>query len=242
MTDRQAVVLILALMTIAAPVFGAGASDKLIHKSSTQLVPFQAGGTIQVSHSFGELWVEGWDRPEVEIALTKSPDELYGAKEQGATTLADNVKVAVNRRSDSDLEISTSVRHFSRWRHPFDEEADLMMEFRIRAPRNARLVIHHKDGTLVISNMLGDIEATGRTGDILVLLPEGGKYSIDAKSRVGTLSSDFGGEFHHVLWTSGLRLEAPAPAHRIRLRMAVGGIEIKSSPVEAQPPAGAALQ
>ena len=37
-------------------------------------------------------------------------------------------------------------------------------------------------------------------------------------------------------------LEAPAPAHRIRLRIAVGGIEIKGSPAEAQPPAGAVLQ
>ena len=117
-----------------------------------------------------------------------------------------------------------------------------MMEYRIRAPRNAKLVIHHKDGTVLISNMLGDIEATGRTGDIVVLLPESGKYSIDAKSQLGTLSSDFGGDFHHVLWSSEFRLDAPAPAHRIHLRMAVGSIEIKGSPAEALPPAGAALQ
>jgi hypothetical protein len=205
-------------------------------------VPFPAGGTIQVNHSFGELWVEGWDRPEVEITLTKSPDELYGAHDQGATRLTDNVKVTVNHRSDSELDISTSVSHFSRWRHPFSEEGDVMLEYRIRAPRNANLVIHHKDGDVLISNMLGDIEAAGRSGDLVVLLPEGGKYSIDAKSQLGTLTSDFDGDFHHGLWSSGLRLEAPAPAHRIRLRIAVGGIEIKGSPAEAQPPAGAVLQ
>ncbi len=242
MTDRRAAVPFLTFLTIAASAFGADTSHRLIHKSGTQQVPFQAGGTIRVNHSFGELWVEGWDRPEVEISLTKSPDELYGAKDEEATRLADNAKVTVNRRSDGELEISTSVAHFSRWLHPLREEGGLMMEYRIRAPRNTKLVIHHKDGTVLISNMLGDIEATGRSGDLVVLLPEGGKYSIDAKSRVGTLFSDFEGAFHHVLWGSGFRLETPAPAQRIRLRMAVGGIAIKGSPKEAQAPAGAGMQ
>ena len=159
MTNRQAAVPFLAFLAIAAPGFGADTSNQLIHKSTTQTVPFPAGGTIQVNHSFGELWVEGWDRPEVEITLTKSPDELYGAHDQGATRLTDNVKVTVNHRSDSELDISTSVSHFSRWRHPFSEEGDVMLEYRIRAPRNANLVIHHKDGDVLISNMLGDIEA-----------------------------------------------------------------------------------
>jgi hypothetical protein len=195
MIDRLAVVPFLAFLAMAAPAFGADTSNRLIHKSSTQLAPFQAGGTIRVNHSFGELWVEGWDRPEVEITLTKSPDELYGAKDEGATRLADNAKVTVNRRSEGELEISTSVAHFSRWLHPLSQAGDLMMEYRIRAPRNTKLVIHHKDGTVLISNMLGDIEATGRSGDLVVLLPEGGKYGIDAKSQLGTLSSDFDGAF-----------------------------------------------
>jgi len=242
MTNRRTAVPFLAFLAIAAPVFSADVGSRLTHKSSTQTVPFQAGGTIQLNHSFGELWVEGWDRPEVEITLTKSPDELYGANGQGATKLLDDVTVTVNRHSDSELEISTSVGHFSRWRHPFSEVGDLMMEFLVRAPRNAKLVVHHKDGTVLISNMLGDIDATGRSGDIVVLLPEGGKYAIDAKSQLGTLSSDFEGSLHHIFWSSEFRLEAPAPAHRIRLRMAVGGIEIKGSPAEAQPPAGAGMQ
>jgi hypothetical protein len=242
MRHKRAAAPFLAFLTIAAPVFCADMSDKLIHKSSTQLAPFQAGGTIHVNHSFGELWVEGWDRPEVEVTSTKSPDELYGAKDKEAGRLADNVRVAVNRRSDGELEISTSVGHFSRWRHPFSEEGDVMMEYLIRAPRNAKLVIHHKDGTVLISNMLGDIEASGRTGDIVVLLPESGKYSIDAKSQVGTLSSDFEGKFHHVLLSSGFQLDAPAPTHRIHLRMGAGGIEIKGSPAVAVPPAGTAVQ
>jgi hypothetical protein len=227
---------------IAAPAFGAE-SPKLIHISSTQNVPFQAGGTIRVEQSIGELWVEGWDRPEVEITTTKSPDELYGAKNEAeARKLADNVKISADRNSTGELVISTKVAHFRHWLHPTSMTGDVMMQYRIRVPRDAKLVIHHHDGEVQVSNMLADIEVTGRTGDIVVLLPEGGKYSIDAVSHLGTLSSDFEGNFHHGIWSSDFSLKAPAPAHRIYLREGIGGIEIKGSPAEAQPPAGAALQ
>jgi hypothetical protein len=66
-----------------------------------------------VNHSFGELSVEGWDRPEVELTVTKSPDELYGPKDQAeAAKFVENVHITAERRSDTDLEISTSVDPF----------------------------------------------------------------------------------------------------------------------------------
>jgi hypothetical protein len=243
MTNRRwAVFFITGALGMTAPVFGAE-STKQVHISSTQQVPFQAGGTIRVNHSFGELWIEGWDRPEVEITVTKSPDELYSAKDLAAATkLADNVKVTTGRRPNGELVISTSVAHFRRWLHPFSETGDLMMVYRIRMPRDAKLIVHHEDGEVLVSNMLSDIEATGRSGDIVVLLPESGKYAIDAVSHLGTLSCDFEGHFHHGIWSSDFSLKAPAPARRIYLREGVGGIEIKGSPAEAQAPAGAAMQ
>jgi hypothetical protein len=242
MTDRRlAVLFITGALGMTAPLFGADGT-KLVHISSTQQVPFQAGGTIRVNHSFGELWIEGWDRPEVEITVTKSPDELYSEKDRAAATkLADNVKITVDRSSNGELVISTTVTHFSRWLHPVSFTGDVMMQYRIRVPRDTKLIVHHKDGEVLVSNMLSDIEATGRSGDIIVLLPEGGKYAIDAVSHVGTLSSDFDGHAHHGIWSSEFSLKAPAPAHRIYLREGIGGIEIMSSPAEAQLPAGAGM-
>jgi hypothetical protein len=211
-------------------------STKLIHVTSTQQVPFSAGGTIHVDHSYGELSIEGWDRPEVELTVTKSPDGLYGAKDQAeATKLMEKVQVTAERRSDSELEIATSVTQFSRWRHPFGPLGGVMLEYRIRVPRNSKLVIHHDNGEVLVSSIDADIEATGHAGDIVVLLPETGKYSIDAKSKFGTLSCDFEGDYRHKMGGTQYTQTAPAPAHRIYLRMGRGGISIKGSPAEAQP-------
>ena len=227
-------------MAFGAPAFGAE-STRLAHIVSTQQVPFQSAGAIRVNHSFGELWVEGWDRPDVEITLTKSPDKLYSEKDQAkARRLADKVQVTTGRSPSGELVISTTVSHYQKWLHPAGFTGDAMIECRIRVPRDAKLVIHHKDGEVLVSDMMGDIEATGRSGDIVVLLPQNGKYTIDAVSHVGTLSSDFEGDFRHRVWSSGFHRADPAPAHRIYLREGLGGIAIKGSPAEAIPPAGAA--
>jgi hypothetical protein len=239
MTTRRLTFLLTAgTLCLAAPALAAD-STSLANIATTQQVPFQAGGTIYLNHSFGELLIQGWDRPDVEIEVTKTPDELYTAKDQAAANkLADNVKVTATRRSPGELVIATTVGHFSRWRHPFSETADLMMVYRIRVPRDSKLVIRHGDGDVLVSDMLSDIDATCHSGDIAVLLPENGQYAIDALSHVGTLSSDFEGNFHHGLWSSDFSSKAPAAAaHHVHLRTGFGGIEIKGQPVAALAPA-----
>jgi hypothetical protein len=243
MTGKQWAVVLVAAVGITAPLFGEGGNRKLIGITTTQQVPFQTGGVIHVNHSYGQLSVEGWDRPEVELTMTRTPNELYGAKDQAeAAKLAANVKVTVERKSDTEIEISTAVSHFSRWRHPFGPLGNVSMDYRIRVPRNSKLVIHHDNGEVLVSGVTADIEATGRAGDIVLLLPETGKYSIDAKTKFGTLTSDFDGDFRHGLASSEYTQTAAAPALRIFLRIGRGGIEIKSSPAQAQPPASAGLQ
>jgi hypothetical protein len=241
--NRQITLFVISAVITTAPLFGESGNKKLVQITSTQSVPFQPGGTIHVDRSFGEAWVEGWDRPEVELTVTKSPDELYGAKEQDrAGKAAENVKVTAERKSDSELEISTTVSHFSRWRHPFGPMGGVAMVYRIRVPRTSKLVIHHDNGEVLVSGVTGDIEATGNAGDIVLLLPETEKYSIDAKNKFGSLTCDFEGAFRHSLMGNEYALTAPAPAHRIYLRLDRGGIEIKGSPAQAQPPTTVGLQ
>jgi len=233
---RLSTLLAVSALAVTAPMSADSLSTKLIHVTSTQQVPFEPGGTIRVDHSYGELWIEGWDRPEVELTVTKSPNALYGAKDQAeATKLVEKVHVTAERRSDTELEIATSVAQFSRWTHPFGPLGGVMLEYRIRVPRNSKLVIHHDHGEVLVSRIDADIEATGRAGDIVVLLPETGKYSIDAKSKFGTLSCDFDGDFRHKMGGGQYIQTAPAPAHRIYLRMGRGSISIKGSPAEAHP-------
>src|SRR5262249_12890610 len=156
-----------------------------------------------------------------------------------AARRADRVQVKANRRSDSQLEILTAVPHHNRFRHPFGGTAGFTVEYQIHAPRNSKLVIHHSGGDVLITSVAGEIEASNHAGSITVLLPETGKYAIDAKTDIGIVSSDFDGNYkHRNLIGIGFAENAAAAATRIRLRVGVGGITIKSSPPAAQPVSG----
>ena len=238
------VLLVAGAVGISAHLFAEVGHKKIFQVTDTQKVPFQAGGTIHLNRSYGHLSIEGLDRPEVELTVTKSLDDLYDAKNPAqATKRAETVHVTAERRSDTDLEIVTTVPHYSRWTHPLGSTGGVMVEYRIHVPRNSKLIVHHGNGDVFVSGVTADIEATGHEGDIVLLLSETEKYSIDARSKVGTVSSDFDGDFERrSLLGIQSTLATPAPAHRIYLRMGVGGITIKGSPAAAQPPAAIGLQ
>ena len=71
-----------------------------------------------------------------------------------------------------------------------------MSDTRLRVPRDSRLVIYHGGGNILIDNVTGAIDATNREGDIAVMLPGPGPYAIDARSKMGTVISDFAGKAH----------------------------------------------
>lgn len=229
-TTRLPTLLIVGLVSIL-PLPGQQGSKKLVEVTKTETIPFSPGGAVHVVHSFGHLAVEGWDRPEVELTVIKSLDGLYDAKDQAeADKRLAAVQVSAERRSDTDLEIVTTVPHRSRLTHPFGSTGGVTLEYQIHVPRNAKLVIQHGAGDVLITNVVADIQATGSSGDIVLLLPATGKYAIDAKSRVGTVSSDFDGDARRRgLAGEQYSITEPGPSHRIYLRMGVGGITIKSS-------------
>jgi hypothetical protein len=92
----------------------------------------------------------------------------------------------------------------------------------------------------MVSNVSGEIEATSGRGDIMVLLPDPGPYNIDAKSKFGTVLSDFTGD-DHVQHLVGERFAAAnlAPAKRIYLRVGWGGVTIKELQPKPDVPAAA---
>jgi hypothetical protein len=82
----------------------------------------------------------------------------------------------------------------------------------------------------------GGVEASNRDGDIVLFLPEPGPYSIDARSKMGTVISDFAGKAH-VKYFIGEKFTGAneSAAHPIHLRVGFGGITIKERAPEAAP-------
>jgi hypothetical protein len=95
------------------------------------------------------------------------------------------------------------------------------IDYRIMVPRSARLLVRHRTGDVVITKVEGDIDAKAGKGDLVVQLPEPGQYMIHTKSRIGTVYSDFKDA------PAPAGSEAAGPAHKIDLRIGVGGITIQ---------------
>jgi hypothetical protein len=266
-TRRSAVVFMsLSMQVCLLPLFGDETARKPDEIVRTERVDFAPGGVIRLVNSFGTLKVEGWDRPEVEITVIKSTGRYYEPKQQEqAARKLERIQVTAEKRSGGELTITTTLprKLFAHLlagkggvmektgatldkltgtaRHPLGGKGGgLLVEYQIHVPRDSKLVVRHGTGQVLIGNVNGDVEATSRGGDILLMLPDAGAYSIDAKSKLGAVSSDFDGATHrrHIVG-SGFASANPPASRRIYLRTGIGGITIEAVPGEAQEPRAA---
>ena len=172
--------------------------------NGTNRMPFAPGGTIRLENSTGYLTIEGWDEPEVEIT-TDSP--------------------VAERHSDRELKISMPVPT-RRKLLIFPRSNDV--DCKVRIPRSSHLIVHHHGGYVLVNNVEGDIDIRSHTGDVIVTLPDSGLYSIDARSRLGSVTSDFPGDVHsRFLLGTYLGTTGEAPSRRIYLRIGRGSIAVK---------------
>lgn len=214
-----------------------------VRVASTERIGFASGGTIRLNNSFGYLTVEGWDRSEVEITAIKSMETYYGPteREQAARRL-ERIHIVTERRSGSELAISTTRPSRSRllpppWGHR--TKGGMTVEYQIHVPHDSQLVIHHGGGYILVSNVIGDVEATSGSGDMVLMLMGPEKYSIDAKTKLGKVVSDVGSSTPR-RYLPGEKLASVnlTPSHRVYARMGRGSITIKDMPREASAPGG----
>jgi hypothetical protein len=235
MTNKLAAYCIALGAIVAAPLLqGEESTKRPMEVSSTEGVSFASGGTIRFEKSFGDLYVEGWDQPRVEMTLIKSFEDYQPPND--ASQRLERVTFTTGHASANELTIGTTIPSHRFFRHPFGGRGPVTVRYELRVPRESHLVIHHGGGNILIGNVTGNIEATNREGDIVLMLPDPGPYSIDARSKMGTVVSDFAGKAH-VRYFIGERFagaDANAP-RKILLRVGFGGITIKEVPPEALP-------
>jgi hypothetical protein len=246
MTRNLAVVLFgLSGLGTILPLYGEQEFKKT-EVTNTERVSFAPGGTIRVTHSYGDLNVAGWDRPEVEITVTKSLNRFGESKTQDQDkSRLESIRITTANASPAELTISTGVPvrakpftggedfHPESLVLPSAKKSGVSLEYDIHVPRDSKLVIQHGTGSVSVTGVTGDLEATCGRGDILLwLLP--GSYSIDAKVKFGHVSSDLeGAALNQYLIGQRFDRTNPALSHRLHLRMGFGGITIKETQPEA---------
>lgn len=172
------------VMLIGTPVISQPRDDpKNVETTDTQTIPFVSRGEVDFKGPYGELRVEGWDRPEVLITITKTL-ETNGTPADRAKKQErlNQVKVVAARKSPGILIISSTA--------PSPLHSRIQLTYDIKVPRESDLRINFHAGKISSKNVLGDISITARFGEISVVLPEG-EYAIDAKARIGDVSSEF---------------------------------------------------
>jgi hypothetical protein len=207
--------------------------------TTTQNIPFQPGGTIRLDGAAGNLFVEGWDQPAVEITVTKSMGYDSEPAQEAARHL-DSVKITPERKSDTELVISTA-RTGTGYYFPGTGHS-VKIEYRIRVPRNSNLSILHSKGFFSVAGTTGNIDAADSRGDIVLMLPELSTWSIDAHTNFGVVTSDVGGDdrSHHLI---GRKFTSNAsPTHHLSLKMGFGGITIKELPALTSPAEAAGVK
>lgn len=230
----------LILLGAALPLRGAEGIPEKGPKQSFEVttaerVNFAPGGTIRLNDSYGYLSVDGWDDPEVEITLTKSTNGFYQpSQEAEAKARLERIRVATERRSDTELVITAILASRNgKWAPPLPKttQAGVTTELRIHVPRNSRLVIRHDYGYVWVSDIASDIEVRSHTGDMIVMLPDPGPYSIDARTAMGTITSDFTGiGRNRFVFGNSFNYSGESQSRRIYLRMGRGSITVKNGP------------
>jgi len=216
-----------------------------VQVTHTERMDFPSGGVLTLKKSTGDLTVEGWDRPDMEITTIKSTKSYHLKDRQAAAKNLDRIRLVTERHGD-ELTITTEFpRHEMLWRLLRGVSA-FELQYDIKVPRNARLIIDHDSGNVYIDDVTGDVHVTNSVGQITLHLPQDGHYAVDAKCDLGSVDSDFPGpergQFFH-LGHSLVSEASPAGAQKLYARMGVGDIMIlkirkPSAPAPLSPQGG----
>jgi hypothetical protein len=211
------------LLAVDAP----GQREK-IQQTKTEKMEFPSGGLLRLNHSLGELTIEGWDQPGVEITTTKTTKEEYDSatRQKGAGEL-DQVRITSERHED-ELVVTTALPVHGRFSPPLPNSARIDLVSHIYVPHSARLAIDHGSGNIYIEDVAGNIEAAIGQGTLLLRLPEPGQHDIDARSKWGSVTSDFPGQARKTRWQVGHQFagHAEGGAQKLLLRAGYGDIII----------------
>jgi Toastrack DUF4097 len=150
--------LLLLLLTLGF--LTATSAAALEQKEFSSNYPLRPGGTLSVENVQGKIEVEGWDRPEVEMSVTKS---TAGTQED-----LDEVRVVVESSAGA-LALHTL--------YPQDSGEPVKVDYHLRVPRQllvdrlrtvyGDIAVHGVEGENMLRTLNGSIEVGGTSGRLL---------------------------------------------------------------------------
>ena len=163
--------------------------QEVFQVTNTQHIDFPSGGTLRMKNSIGNLSVEGWDQPGVEITTIRAmkPKCNSGNRQKDSREL-EQVHITVERHGN-EVVIGTDFPRYGISAPPLLHRGTRFdLYYDVKVPRSAQLFVHHDEGDVFIENFRGDTHVTVRTGQITLSLPEDSRYAVNAGSKYGGCS------------------------------------------------------
>ena len=184
-----------------------------------------SNGTLFIDTRTGDLHVEGWDAPRLEIEAEKVVRAGSKAK---ADPLYDVVGIALEGR-DKEIHLSTRYPRRRLWR-PFRGESKYSVNFRIKMPYDANLSIKCVNGDVRVFGITGREQLQVNYGDVEVNIPDAYQLrELDAHAWLGYVQSDLQGMDHDSAGVrQGLAFWNPQGKQAIRVRVRMGGVWVYS--------------
>jgi hypothetical protein len=212
------------ILGMSCPSLALDEVKQYVRVTNTQHMDLPAGATVRVKDSLDELTIEGWDQPGVEITTIKSTKYEYAAAEHDkAAHELERVKISAEQKGN-ELVITTD--------HP--RRRAVTLTYLVKVPRNTRLIVNGY-GEVHFDGVTSDIQANMHKGLITLRLSDG-QYGIDARTKLGSVISDFPGDTKRRIWVVGRNFTGNAQApHKLVLREGFGDIVILKGAVPQEP-------
>lgn len=206
-----------------------------VQTTHTDHIDFPSTGVLKLEHSTGELSIEAWDQPGIEITAIRSTKSWYVSKRDDAVKKLDQIKMKTDRQRDQ-VTITTEFPKHDYFTRIFRGVSEFELEYIIKVPAAAKLDIEHDSGDVNIYGVTGDLHVKNGMGQINVHVPQDGHYAIDAKCDLGAINSDFGdAERGKVIHKSMETKNPPAGAQKLYARQGFGDIVIQKIQIPSFP-------
>lgn len=213
-------------------------SKDKVETFARQEFAFVSEGEIEIRDSFGELRVEGWDRPDVHIVVKKATQKEYAAGDT-AKALEHLARIVVTAERIGDrILVTTAFPGRNLFTRPLKGKSNVDLDYKIKVPRRSRLIIKHDIGEVRVRDIVGNMNVTARIGEITLGLPDEERYVVDARARIGDVDSHWDEAQRQHLVGARMFSAAPPPAHRIFVRLGIGQINVRPVRPRSEHPDG----
>jgi hypothetical protein len=180
-------------------------------------------GVLTIDTRMGDIRIEGWDEPRLEIEAEKVVQAKSAEK---AKSLYDLLKIELQGK-DKQVLLRTIYPPRRLWR-PFRGESHLSVNFHIHMPYDANLKLKCVDGDVRVKGLTGQQQIRVNYGDVEVDVPSVYRLRLlNARSWLGYVESDLHGE-ENAGFGPRVFYRNPSGEQEIYVRVRMGGVFVYS--------------